>query len=77
MERVLAASGVAQCCCRQIGQAERVIQLAHHQQTAVRTDLRAPKLQPHPAVEVDPVTPLLARTLLVIHETRPYQPTTL
>ena len=31
MDRVLAASRVAQCCCCQIGQPERVIKLAHHQ----------------------------------------------
>ena len=58
MDSVLAASGVAQCCCRQIGQPERVIQFAHHQQPAVRTDLRTTELQPHTAVEINPICPL-------------------
>jgi len=55
MDRVLAASGVAQCCCRQIGQTERVIQLAHHQKATVGTDLRAANFQPHTPVEIDPI----------------------
>ena len=71
MERVLARTGVAQCCCRKIGQPERVIKLAHHQQAAVRTDLRTPELHPHTAVEIHPICPLRARTLWVIHETSP------
>ena len=35
MDRVLAASGVTQCCCRQFGQPERVTQLAYHQKADV------------------------------------------
>ena len=77
MDRVLAAPGVAQRRCRQIGQPERVIQLAHHQKTTVGTELRAAKFQPHTAVEIDPICLLQACTLWVIHETRPYQPSTL
>jgi hypothetical protein len=42
---------------RQIGQLERVIELPHHQETAVRTNLRAPELEPYPVVEIDPITP--------------------
>jgi hypothetical protein len=71
MDRVLAASGVAQCCCRQIGQPERVIKLAHHKKSAVRADLRTPELHANLAVEIDTICPSLARTLWVIHETRP------
>ena len=69
MVRILAASGVAQCCCRQIGQTERVIQLAHHQKATVGTELRAVKFQPHTAVEIDPICLLQACTLWVIHKT--------
>ncbi len=29
--------------------------VAHHQETAIRTDLRAAEFQPHPAIEIDPV----------------------
>jgi len=71
MDRVLAASGVAQRRCRQIGQPERVIHLAHHQKATVGTDLSAAKFQSHPAVNIDPITPIRTRTLLVSHETRP------
>jgi hypothetical protein len=45
VDRVLATSGVTQGCCRQIGQPERVIKLAHHQQAVARTDLRTPELR--------------------------------
>jgi hypothetical protein len=69
MDRVLPRAAVAQRCCRQIGQPERVIQLAHHQQAAVRTELRAPELQPHTAVEIRPDQLADVRTLWVIHET--------
>ena len=72
MDRVLAASDVAQCCCRQIGQPERVIQLAHHQKATVGTELRAAKFQPHTAVEIDPICLLQACTRWVIHETSPH-----
>jgi hypothetical protein len=71
MDGVLAAPGVAKSYCRQIGQSERVIKLAHHQQPAIRTDLRAPELHPHAAVEIDPVTPLRSCTLWVPHKTSP------
>ena len=73
MDRVLAASGVAQCCRRQIGQPERVIQLAYDQKATIGTELRAAKFQPHTAVEIDPICLLRARTLWVIHETSPSQ----
>jgi len=76
MERVLAASGVAQYRCRQIGQTKRVIQFAHHQEAAVGTELRAAKFQPHTAVEIDPICLLRTRTLWVIHKTSPSQPPT-
>ena len=76
MDRVLAASGVAQCFCRQIRQPERVIQLAHHQQAAVGTELRAAKFQPYTRVKIDPICPLQARTLWVIHKIRLSQPST-
>ena len=76
MDRVLAAPGVAQRRCRQIGQPERVIQLAHHQKTTVGTELRTPELHMNPAVELDPICPLRTRTLWVIHEARPSQPST-
>ena len=42
---------------RKIRQPEHVIQLAHYQQAAVRTDLRATKFQPHPTVKINPITP--------------------
>jgi hypothetical protein len=35
--------------------ARRVIKFAHHQQAAVRTDLRTPELQPNAAVEIHPI----------------------
>jgi hypothetical protein len=76
VDGVLAPAGVAQRRRRQIGQPERVIQLAHHQKAAVRTELRAAKFQPHARVEIHPICPLRARTLWVIHETRPSQPST-
>lgn len=63
MEGVLPRTVVAQRRRRQIGQSERVIQLRHHQQAAVRTDLRTPEFQPHPTVEIHPITPLRTRTL--------------
>jgi hypothetical protein len=75
MNRVLPASSVVQCCCREIGQPECIIKLAHHKQAAARTDLRAPELHPHTAVELYPICPLRARTLWVLHETRRSQPT--
>ena len=76
MDRVLAAWGVAQRCYRKMGQPERVIKLAHHQQSTLRTNLRAPELQEHTAVEIDPICPPRACTLWVIHETCPSKPTT-
>jgi hypothetical protein len=74
MDRVLAASRLAQSCCRHIGQPERVIQLARHQQAAVGTEPRTAKLHPCTRVKIDPICPLQARTLWVIHETRTSQP---
>jgi hypothetical protein len=41
MDRVLPRRVSRNACQGQIGQPERVIELAHHQQAAVRTDLRA------------------------------------
>ena len=76
MDRVLAPAAVAQCPRRKIGQPERVIQCAHHQQKAVRTELRAASFQPQPAVEIHPISPLRTRTQRVIHETRPSLPPT-
>jgi hypothetical protein len=71
VDRVLAASGIAQGCCCQIGQPERVVQFPHHQQAAVGTELRATKFLPDARVEINPICPLQARTLWVIHETNP------
>ena len=71
MDGVPAPAVVAQRRRRQIGQPERVIQLAHHQKATVRTELRATKFQAHARVEIHPICPLRARTLWVIHETRP------
>jgi hypothetical protein len=76
MERVLAASGIAQSNRRLTGQPERVIQFACHLQAAVRIELRTPELHPHTAVELYPICPLQARTRWVIHETSPSQPST-
>ena len=59
-----------------VGQPKRVIELAHHQETAVGTDLRATELQSHARVEIHPITPLRTRTHWVIHETHPPQPST-
>jgi hypothetical protein len=52
MDRVLAASGVAWCCSRQIEKPERVIKFAHHKQAAVRTELRTPELHLHTRVKM-------------------------
>ena len=71
VDRILAATGVSQCRRSQIGQPERVIHLAHHQKATVGTDLSAAKFQSYPAVNIDPITPIRTRTLLVSHETRP------
>ena len=76
MDRILAASGVPQCCRRQIGQPERVIQLADHQKATVGTELRAANFQPDASVEIYPICLLRARTLWMIHETSPSQPPT-
>ena len=56
---------------RKIRQPEHVIQLAHYQQTAVGTELRATKFQTHPAVKTKPPIARFACTLWVIHRTRP------
>ncbi len=58
VDRVLAPAIVAQHRSSQIRQPERVIHLAHHQKATVGTDLRAPELQPHARVEIDPIYPL-------------------
>jgi hypothetical protein len=60
---ILATAVVAQGSRRQIGQTERVIELAHHQKAAIRTELSAPELHPHAAVEIDPISPLRTHTL--------------
>ena len=77
MDGVLTATGVAQRHQGQIGQPELVIELAHHQATTVGTDLRAPELEPHPAVEIDQITLIRTRTLWVIREMRPSMTSTL
>ena len=47
------------------------IQLAHHQKTAVGTELRATKFQPHPAVKTKPPITPFECTLWVIHNPLP------
>ncbi len=76
VDGVLAPSAVTQRTQRKVGQPKRTVQLAHHKQTAIRTELRAPELQPYPAVEIHSISPLRTRTLWVIHETRPSHPST-
>ena len=76
VDRLLAATGVTQRRLRQIGQPKRVIECAHHQQTAIRTDLRTPERQLDPAVNIDPINPIRTRTLWVTHETCPSQSST-
>ena len=76
VDGVLPPAGISQHRRRQIRQPKRVIQLAHHQKAAIGTDLSAAKFQPHPAVKIDPITPIQTRTLWVIHEKRPSQPST-
>ncbi len=41
-----------------IGQSGRIIKLAHHWQTAIRTELRAREFQPHPATAPGTRTPV-------------------
>ena len=77
VNNVLASAVVAQRRRREGRQPERVIKLAHHQQATVGTELRAAKFQPHPTVEINPITPFRTRTLRVIHEIRPKYPATL
>jgi len=55
VDGVLSPATVAQCRRGGIRQPERVTKLALHQQTTVRTGLRAAKFQPHPAVEIHPI----------------------
>ena len=52
-------------------------QITINQQTAVGTELRATKFQPHPAVKTKPPINRFACTLWVMHKTRPSQPATL
>lgn len=68
---VLAPAVVTQRTRRKVRQPERVIQLAYHQQTSVRTELRAPELLPHTMVKIHPVTPLGTCARWMIYETRP------
>ncbi len=68
---VLAPAGVIERTGRKIRQPEHFIQLAHHQQTAVGTELRAAKFQPHPTVKTKPPIARFARTLWVIHNPPP------
>jgi len=49
----------------------KIRQPEHHQQTAVGTELRATKFQPHPAVKTKPPITHLACTLWVIHDLPP------
>jgi hypothetical protein len=51
---VCACLAVGQRRARQIGQAERGVHFPHEQQTAVRTELRTPELQPHATVKIQP-----------------------
>jgi hypothetical protein len=51
--------------------AQGVSSLAHHRQTTVRTDLRPPKFQPHPAVKANPPPPDPNPHPRVIRQTRP------
>ena len=67
MNGVFAAAVVIERTRRKIRQPEHVIQLAHHQKTAVGTELRASKFQPHARVETKPHITRFARTLSVIH----------
>ncbi len=69
VDGVPAVTAVAQR--RRIRQSGRVVGFAHHRETAIRTGLRAPELQSHPAVKIHPVTPPGTRTLRMIHEARP------
>ena len=71
MDGVLATAAVIQRTRCKIRQPEHVIQLAHHQKTAVGTELRATKLQLHPAVKTKPPTTRFACTLWVIHNPPP------
>jgi hypothetical protein len=68
---VLAPAVVIERTRRKIRQSEHVIQLAHHQQTAIGTELRATKFQPHPAVKTKPPITRFACTLWVIHNPQP------
>jgi hypothetical protein len=77
VDGILASAVVGKSNRHKIGEPKRVIQLAHHQQTTVGTELRATKFQPHPAVKIHPITPLEARTLWMIHQTRPQHRATL
>jgi hypothetical protein len=56
--RVLSSAVVRQHARRKIRKPERVIQFTHHKQTTIRTELRAATFQPHPTVEINPITPL-------------------
>jgi hypothetical protein len=58
------------------GQLKRVVEFAHHQEAAVRTDLRTPEFQPHVRVEIHPICPLRTSTLWVKHESHPSMPPT-
>lgn len=71
MNSVLATAVVIERTRRKIRQPEHVIQLAHYQQTAVGTELRAKKFQPHPAVKTKPPIARFACTLWVIHYPQP------
>ncbi len=68
---VLATAVVIERTRRKIRQPEHIIQLAHHQKTAVRTDLGTMKFQPHPGVKTKPPITRFACTLWVIHNPPP------
>jgi hypothetical protein len=71
MERVLPSAAVSQRRRGQIRKSERVIELAHHQKPAIRTDLRTQELHPHTAVKAkSPITRFMC-TLWVIHNPQP------
>jgi hypothetical protein len=53
--------------CRNVVQAEGVVQFLEQQQTAVRTDFGTKEFQPHTAVKSKPNAAHFACTLWVIH----------
>ena len=71
MQTIVASARVSQQSARNVVQAEHLIQFPEQQQTAIRTDLRAMKFQPHPTVKTKPNITRFACTLRVIHNPPP------